>query len=78
VDTIDKYLRQSDFAEHIQFLNENADKMKRAIFIWENEEGVVKACGIQTGLSYIEAFGLIELGKQSLFDFMTENDEANE
>ena len=78
MDTIDKYLRQSDFAEHIEFLNKYADKMKRAIFIWEDEDGIIRTCGIQTGLSYMEAFGLLEIGKQALFDFMEEEDEEDD
>lgn len=72
-ETVTKYLRQSDFAEHIEFLNQYASEMKRAVFIWEDDDGTIRSCGIHTGLSFIEAFGLIELGKQALFDFMEED-----
>jgi hypothetical protein len=74
-ETIKKYLRQSDIAEHIEFLNTYAPNIKRAVFIWEDNDSVIRTCAIHFDLSYVESFGLIEIGKQVLFDYMNQDDD---
>jgi hypothetical protein len=76
-DTIKKYLRQSDVVEHIEFLNKYAPNTKRAVFIWEDTDDVVRTCSIHFDTSYVESLGLIEIGKQVLFDEMFIDNEDN-
>ena len=66
----DKYLKQSDIAEMIEFLQSNEDRIKHAMFIWEDENSNIRVCGLHNE-SYILGIGLIEIGKDVLHEMMS-------